>query len=69
MIKTVKVAELSSSRCRPKPTPVEQRFCHFWKGNVEDKVHFIVDCPTYSEIRQEFLSAHAKGVWSTLIQK
>ena len=51
----------------PKPTPAEQRFRHFCKDKVEDEVHFIVDCPTYSEICQEFLSAYTKCVSSAVI--
>ena len=52
---------------RPKLAPAEQRFCHFCKDKVEDEVHFIVDCLTYSEICQEFLSAYTKGVSSAVI--
>ena len=46
---------------------LHRRFCHFCKNKAEDEVHFAVDCPTYSEIHQEFHSAYAKGVSSALI--
>ena len=52
---------------RPKPIPAEQRFYHFCKDKVEDEVHSIADCATYSEIRQEFLSAHTKCLSSAVI--
>ena len=34
---------------------------------IEDGVKFIIDCPTYSEIRQELVSGDAKGVSSAQI--
>ena len=36
-------------------TPKEERFCPFCPRVVEDEVHFLLECPVYSQPRKELI--------------
>ena len=40
---------------RPKSVPANGSFCRNCKTMVEDKAHFISDCPIYEPLRIEYL--------------
>ena len=42
-------------KCRPEPIPAEQRLCKHCLTEVEDEVHFVIDCPLYAPQRQQLL--------------
>ena len=42
-------------RARP-PIPAGRRFCKFCTGQVEDKLHFRINCPKYNKGRQQLFS-------------
>ena len=39
---------------RWKGVPADRRFCVLCKDKVEDKGHFLFDCPNYTELRRDF---------------
>ncbi len=42
-------------RARP-PIPAGRRFCKFCTGQVEDELHFLINCPKYNQGRQQLFS-------------
>ena len=42
-------------KAKPQSIPACERFCRQCKTRVEDEVHFIVECPLYSQLRTEML--------------
>ena len=40
---------------RPHKLALEERLCWFCKNTVEDEMHFLLECPLYSENRQVLL--------------
>ena len=42
------------SRYRKDATPVDY-FCPFFKSDVETEIHFILVCPKYAEIREQYI--------------
>ena len=40
----------------PNALPPEQRVCWFCNNGIEDEVHFLLDCPIYSEDRKILLN-------------
>ena len=49
--------EIETGRWKP-DTPRENRICQLCPlGKVEDEVHFIAECPTYGEIRKQYLGS------------
>lgn len=39
--------------CKP-VVPSDTRFCKFCKTHIEDEVHFLFQCPQYSNIRNKY---------------
>ena len=42
---------VETGRFNRPPTPLDERTCPFCNFCVEDEVHFMVDCPIYSDLR------------------
>ena len=47
-------------KAKPKSIPAGERFCRHCKVIVEDEIHFVVECPLYTQLRVQILPcAHA----------
>ena len=42
-------------RTRPKRIPACERYCHQCTTKVETETHFVIECPTYDDIRNEII--------------
>ena len=47
---------------------LEERICKLCKSDIETELHFIQDCPAYSDIRSHFFGNHSTYNWSEILQ-
>jgi hypothetical protein len=56
--------DLAIERGRYKGLSVEERVCGRNKKNIDDEIHFLIDCPQYNSLRQKlfmFISENNKN--------
>ena len=46
----------------------EERICKLCKSDIETELHFIQDCPAYSDIRSHFFGNHSTYNWPEILQ-
>ena len=43
---------------KPNRTPVEERKCIFCRNSLDDEFHFVIECPLYQDLRQEYIKRY-----------
>ena len=47
---------IEAGRHKKTKIPKQERFCPFCINSVEDEIHFLINCPTYNNLRREIVN-------------